>query len=84
MTASAAQALVRQLAPADRRDLLSFLLSTLTDFAREYADDVLLAVADALDNLVSGASPLVRIAVGFGTKLLRFAADRIGSAPEAG
>ena len=79
MTVAALQTAVRQLPAEERRTFLRFVLSTLAEFAREYADDVLRAVADGVDGLVTQAPPLVRVAVGFGTKLLRFAADRIES-----
>ena len=77
MTVSQANALVGQLSKADRRGLFDFLLSTLVDFAKEHADDVLRSMADAVDELVAMRPPLVRLAVGFATKALRFAADRV-------
>lgn len=77
MTSAQITAAARALPADERRKLLAFLLDTVTDFAREYADDMLRLVADALDNLVASRPALIRLAVGFGTKLLRFAAERI-------
>ena len=80
MTAARAQSNLRQLPPEERQTFIKFVLATLTDFAREYADDALRAAADGLDSLVETSPPLVRVSVGFGTALLRFAAGRIEGA----
>ena len=77
MTALAFKSALREASAEDRRDFLQILRGFLREAATEYADDILLALADELDLIAGRSSGVVKLALGAAASLARFAAARI-------
>ena len=80
MNAAQITTAVRQLAPAERTSLIAFVLGLLKDIAREFLDDILLAVADLVEDAAQGRPPLVALGLTIVAKAARFTAARVASA----
>lgn len=81
MTAAALTSAVQALAPSERKTFIDFLLDLLRDVAREYADDVALAVAEWLDTVGDTRTGLSRVLLGVASRALRWAAPLLAGSP---
>ena len=76
MTTLALKAALAEASVQDRKDFLKVILGYLREIAAEYADDILLALADELEAIAQRSSGVARLALGLAVTLARFAADR--------